>query len=168
MRVVAYDENGYGNYISIQQEDGFRALYCHLEKVLVKSGDIIEEGQIIGTEGTSGNSTGVHLHLEIRKSSYDTDDHINVAEYLGIKNEEGMVTYIQNYELLEFLGIMDYWRQGYKGKGVTIASRESEKTCEKCGCTISDDCWKGEYSNVIFQKKSHSKIFRITQKKRKS
>lgn len=128
VRVTPYEKDGFGNYVSIQQEDGFRALYCHLEKVLVKSGDIIEEGQIIGIEGSTGKSTGVHLHLELRKAPYDADDYIDIAEYLGIKNTEGPVNYIENYELLEYLGIMDYWRQGYKGKGITIASRESEKS----------------------------------------
>ena len=128
VRVTPYEKDGFGNYVSVQQEDGFRALYCHLEKVLVKSGDVISEGQVIGIEGSTGNSTGVHLHLELRKAPYDIDDHINIAEYLGIKNEKGPVNYIDNYELLEFLGIMDYWRYGYKGKGITIASRESSTT----------------------------------------
>lgn len=123
---VGYDNTGFGNYVVILQEDGFKALYCHLKSYSVKENDSIEEGQIIGIEGTSGNSTGVHLHLEIRKAPYGRDDHIDVAEYLGIKNQVGMVAYIQNYDLLEYLGIMDYWRQGYKGKGITIASRESE------------------------------------------
>ena len=123
---AGYDPTGFGNYVVILQEDGFKALYCHLKSYSVKIDDVIEEGQIIGIEGTSGKSTGVHLHLELRKAPYGRDDHINIAKYLGINNEVGMVTYIQNYELLEYLGIMDYWRLGYKGKGITIASRESE------------------------------------------
>ena len=94
VRVTPYEKDGFGNYVSIQQEDGFRALYCHLEKVLVKSGDIISEGQVIGIEGMSGNSTGIHLHLEIREAPYETDNHINVASYLGIKNQKGKVEYI--------------------------------------------------------------------------
>ena len=94
VRVTPYDKDGFGNYISMQQKDGFRALYCHLEKILVKPGDTIEEGQVIGVEGTSGNSTGVHLHLELRKAPYDIGDHINVAEYLKIKNQKGKVEYI--------------------------------------------------------------------------
>lgn len=125
---VGYDPTGFGNYVVILQEDGFKALYCHLKSYNVKNSELVEEGQIIGIEGTSGKSTGVHLHLELREAPYDKENHIDIAEYLGIKNEEGMVSYIQNYELLEFLGIMDYWRQGYKGKGITIASRESENT----------------------------------------
>lgn len=125
---VGYDSTGFGNYVVILQEDGFKALYCHLKSYNVKKDDTIEDGQVIGIEGTSGNSTGVHLHLEIRKAPYGREDHIDVAEYLEIKNEKGPVKYIDNCELLEYLGIMDYWRQGYKGKGITIASRESEKT----------------------------------------
>jgi len=125
---VGYDPTGFGNYVVILQEDGFKALYCHLKSYNVEKNDLIAEGQIIGIEGTSGNSTGVHLHLELREAPYGREDYINVAEYLGIKNEEGPIDHIDNYELLEYLGILDYWRLGYKGKGITIASRESEKT----------------------------------------
>lgn len=107
VRVTPYEKDGFGNYVSIQQEDGFRALYCHLEKVLVKSGDIISEGQVIGIEGMSGNSTGIHLHLEIREAPYKTDNHINVANYLGIKNQKGKVEFMfkegQELEAIDYL-----------------------------------------------------------------
>lgn len=125
---AGYDSTGFGNYVVILQEDGFKALYCHLKSYSVKENDFVEEGQIIGIEGSTGNSTGVHLHLELRKAPYGRDDHIDVAEYLYIKNENGPATYKDNYELLEYLGILDYWRQGYKGQGIKIASRESKKT----------------------------------------
>lgn len=121
---VGYDSTGFGNYVVILQEDGFKALYCHLETFNVKDGETVEQGQILGIEGNTGNSTGVHLHLELRKAPYGREDYIDVTEYLGIKNEEGTVNYINNYELLEYLGIMDYWRQGYKGQGITVASYE--------------------------------------------
>ena len=65
-----YDRTGFGNYVVILQEDGYKTLYCHLKSYNVNKGDAIEEGQAIGIEGMSGNSTGVHLHLEIRKSPY--------------------------------------------------------------------------------------------------
>lgn len=125
---AGYDSTGFGNYIVILQEDGFKALYCHLKSYNVKEKDSIDEGQIIGIEGTTGNSTGVHLHLELRKAPYGRDDHVDVAEYLYIKNENGLVKHKDNYEILEYLGILDYWRQGYKGQGIKIASRESKNT----------------------------------------
>lgn len=125
---AGYDTTGWGNYVVVLQEDGFKVFYCHLKAYNVKENDFIDEGQIIGIEGMSGESTGVHLHLELRKAPYGRDNHIDVAEYLYIKNENGPVVYKDNYELLEYLGILDYWRQGYKGQGIKIASREPEKT----------------------------------------
>lgn len=112
--------------MSILQNDYNKALYCHLESYNVKVGDKIEEGQVIGIMGSTGNSTGPHLHLEIRKSPYHREDYIDVAEYLYIKNENGNVQYKDNYEILNYLGVLDYWGAGYKGQGVTIASRESK------------------------------------------
>ena len=123
---MGYDPTGFGNYISILQNDYNKALYCHLKSYDVKIGDKIEEGQVIGVMGSTGNSTGPHLHLEIRKSPYHREDYIDVAEYLYIKNENGNVQYRDNYELLNYLGVLDYWGAGYKGQGVTIASRESK------------------------------------------
>lgn len=88
---AGYDKTGFGNYVVILHPDGYKSFYCHLEKYNVSKTDKIEEGQIIGIEGTSGNSTGVHLHLELRKYPYGINNHINVAEYLGIKNKKGKV-----------------------------------------------------------------------------
>jgi len=93
---VGYDENGFGNYVSIIQADEKKVLYCHLERYFVTIGDLVTEGQIIGKEGTTGNSTGIHLHLEIRKEPYSSDSHINPAEYLGIKNQRGAVEFIED------------------------------------------------------------------------
>ena len=89
--VVAFDRYGYGNYVSIKQPDGYKTLYCHLESTSVKVGQAIKEGDLIGIEGTTGNSTGVHLHLEMRKAPYAKGDHIDVAKYLLIKNQKGAV-----------------------------------------------------------------------------
>lgn len=91
VRVTVKSTTGFGNYISIEQEDGIRALYCHLESFKVKVGDKIKAGDVIGIEGMTGNATGVHLHLELRKSPYKSSDHINPAEYLGILNQLGRV-----------------------------------------------------------------------------
>ena len=89
--VVAFDRYGYGNYVSIKQPDNYRTLYCHLESTSVKVGQTIKEGDLIGIEGTTGNSTGIHLHLEMRKAPYSSKDHIDVAKYLFIKNQKGAV-----------------------------------------------------------------------------
>jgi len=57
---------GYGNYVVIDHGNGFVSLYGHLNSIYVQSGESVSNGQRIGTVGNTGNSTGPHLHFEIR------------------------------------------------------------------------------------------------------
>lgn len=56
---------GYGNYIVINHGSGYVSLYAHLSKVMITEGSYVQNGDIIGKSGNTGNSTGPHLHLEI-------------------------------------------------------------------------------------------------------
>lgn len=58
---------GYGNSITIDHQNGYTTLYAHLSKINVEKDQIINKGEKIGIMGTTGNSTGVHLHFEIAK-----------------------------------------------------------------------------------------------------
>ncbi len=64
---------GYGNYVVIAHSGGLTTLYGHLAKVLVKVGDGISQGTAIGLEGSTGNSTGAHLHFELRVNGAPMD-----------------------------------------------------------------------------------------------
>lgn len=57
---------GYGKHVIIRHDNGYISLYAHLSNILVKAGDRVNQGLKIGNVGTSGWSTGAHLHLEIR------------------------------------------------------------------------------------------------------
>jgi len=57
---------GYGNYIVIQHSNGTQTLYAHALKILVGEGGRVNQGQTIALMGSSGKSTGVHLHFEVR------------------------------------------------------------------------------------------------------
>lgn len=85
------DPNGFGNYVSIEHADGKRVIYAHLESFKKKAGDKVKAGDVIGIEGSTGRSTGIHLHLEVREAPYNTNNRINIADYLEIKNEVGLV-----------------------------------------------------------------------------
>lgn len=89
-RGTFYDKNGFGNYVTVQHDDGVRTIYAHLESFAnIPKGTRIKAGTVLGIEGTTGRSTGIHLHLEGRKLPYLPANHINIAEYMGIENELG-------------------------------------------------------------------------------
>lgn len=57
---------GYGSYVVIKHNNGTQTLYGHLSNVSVSAGENVEQGQAIGAMGSTGKSTGVHLHFEVR------------------------------------------------------------------------------------------------------
>jgi murein DD-endopeptidase MepM/ murein hydrolase activator NlpD len=64
---------GYGNYVVIAHGGGMITLYGHLEQVLVHPGQAVRAGDPIGLEGSTGNSTGPHVHFELRMRGVPTD-----------------------------------------------------------------------------------------------
>ena len=76
--LVGSSSSGYGNYVVIAHSGGLDTLYGHLSTAVVKVGQLVTQGQPIGLEGSSGNSTGPHLHFELRINQKP----INPAPYL--------------------------------------------------------------------------------------
>ena len=70
---TGYD-GAYGNQTIITLEDGTEIWYCHQTSILVSPGDTVRGGQAIGTVGSTGNTTGPHLHLEVRPGAGDPVD----------------------------------------------------------------------------------------------
>ena len=66
VRIVEYEARGYGHYIVIRHNNGLETLYAHLSKPLVKVNQEVTAGQLIGLGGSTGRSTGPHLHFECR------------------------------------------------------------------------------------------------------
>lgn len=66
---VGVDPNGYGNYVAVcDPETGVCAQWAHMDKIHVKPGDVVKQGQVIGLTGNSGNSTGPHLDYTVTKN----------------------------------------------------------------------------------------------------
>ena len=61
-----FNYGGYGNLIMIMRKDGTQTRYAHLSKILVDVGDRVEAGETIGRMGNTGDSSGSHLHFEVR------------------------------------------------------------------------------------------------------
>lgn len=63
----------YGNLVTVRHENGYETRYAHLSAVTVKEGDVVQPGQQIGAVGTTGYSTGPHLHFEVRHDGKTID-----------------------------------------------------------------------------------------------
>ncbi len=64
VRLVAYEENGYGHYVVVACENNIRYLYAHCQRIVVTEGEQVTTGQTIAYVGNTGRSTGSHVHLE--------------------------------------------------------------------------------------------------------
>ena len=66
VRISQYNKGGYGNLVIIRHDNGLETYYGHLSERMVQPGQWVEAGQIIGLGGSTGRSTGPHLHFETR------------------------------------------------------------------------------------------------------
>ena len=80
---AGYD-GSYGNKTVVTLEDGTELWYCHQTSILVSVGDTVRGGQQIGTVGSTGNTTGPHLHLEVRPGGGDPVSPIDALRVHGI------------------------------------------------------------------------------------
>ncbi len=71
--------SGYGNVVEIDHGNGYKTLYAHNSANLVRAGDVVRAGQNIAKVGSTGRSTGSHLHFEVKLN----DRQVNPRQYLG-------------------------------------------------------------------------------------
>ena len=76
---VVVSATGYGLHVILDHGDGLTTLYAHLDSVAVVDGDVVAAGDVIGAVGSSGNSTGPHLHFEVRRDGIAEDPTLDVA-----------------------------------------------------------------------------------------
>ena len=88
----------FGNRVVVRGDDGKYYMYCHLSKRLIESGAKVRAGDHIGIEGSTGLSTGSHLHFEVRDRQGAGYKCFEAAGLLGINNSVGI--YGNDYEAI--------------------------------------------------------------------
>jgi murein DD-endopeptidase MepM/ murein hydrolase activator NlpD len=76
---VGFDPDGAGNYVVVTVDSHVRVFYCHLSSIGVVNGQAVSAGEVIGALGSSGNSTGPHLHFEIQRDGSSIDPAVWLA-----------------------------------------------------------------------------------------
>jgi len=67
------DNSGYGNRVMVDHGNGYKTLYAHMSKINVVIGQTVKRGDVLGQMGSTGRSTGTHLHFEIRTAGGNND-----------------------------------------------------------------------------------------------
>ena len=78
---VGYQDNGAGNYVWINHGDGYSSIYMHMTRYIVKKDQYVEAGQVIGYVGSTGRSTGNHLHFGLKYNG----SYVDPLKYIRVK-----------------------------------------------------------------------------------
>ncbi len=156
-----YSTTPYGNYVLLNHREGFQTLYAHLSGIIVSTGDPVLQNQMIGYSGNSGNSTGPHLHFEMRCENKPIDPQPYLDRTHGIgqpatSDGNGKKSGMAQWQVLcDVLNV----RSGpgihfpvcdQLMRGTTLAEEERS---ESCWIQISSGHWAAmKYDNEIFMR----------------
>ncbi|WP_449620178.1 peptidoglycan DD-metalloendopeptidase family protein [Robertmurraya sp. Marseille-Q9965] len=125
----SYHSSSYGNVIFVKHPNRFETVYAHLSKRNVKEGQTIKQGDIIGEMGSTGRSTGVHLHFEVHKNEWTVgkENALNPVAVLGNVGKGAHVQAMKEVkDKAQVAGVMDNGQVA----GVAETSDESIPTTE--------------------------------------
>jgi murein DD-endopeptidase MepM/ murein hydrolase activator NlpD len=97
--ILADNMGGYGMAVALEHENGMRqTLYAHMSELFVRPGDVVQQGTVIGRVGSTGASTGAHLHFELRQM---LPDGTWVAQDAGQPLQIAMSTLVQSLQIAQ-------------------------------------------------------------------
>jgi len=146
---VGYEPNGAGNYVYINVESGVEMAYFHFAKVNVKKGQRVKAGEVIGYMGSTGRSTGAHLHwgIKVNNNWIDPTDYLD-KEWASVKpSPKGEVKVTITLNMLQ---------KGSKGEQVKTLQRLLIMLGYSCGSAgVDGDFGNGTLNAVIAYQKAN-------------
>ena len=109
VRITRYDRHGYGYFTVVRHSNGLETLYGHMSKFIAAVGDTLKAGDPIGLGGSTGRSTGYHLHLEFRYlgTPINPNDIVDFSTH-KVKNSVLMLT-ASNFDYIKEIEKIRYW-----------------------------------------------------------
>ena len=107
-------KHGYGNNVTINHGDGYKTKYAHLNEIFVKEGDIVNLEDVIGTVGSTGMSTGNHLHYEIILNNKPINPLSFYFEDISEKNSNDYIKVLSELEVVKdqlLTNNKSHWKQ---------------------------------------------------------
>lgn len=143
VKTVGWDPNGWGRYVRVQEKTtGLIHIFCHLvrDSVRVSVGQAVSRLSVLGTMGTTGNSTGVHLHFQIEDAArkvYDPTSWLGIPNAVGsyhsndyqIKTEPAQSPSTSKPEVKEEVSVLDQFKD--KASISSWATASVEKAVKK-------------------------------------
>ena len=131
------DGGGWGNHVIIDHGNGYKTIYAHMypNTITVRSGDVVEQGQVIGKIGNSGSSTGGHLHFEVRLNN----ERVDPEEYVDPDNPRPQGIGVISQELYNFISAFEGGTQYYNSadRTYTVFNNGLDSNLElTCGIAI--------------------------------
>lgn len=115
----------WGNYVTVRDKQGYQHIFAHMSKRIVSVGDVVKIGDVLGIEGTTGYSSGNHLHYEVRKSNNKA---VDPAVFY-----KGAVFNVGTYDVTDKIKVGDevvpnwgWYVQAIANDIVTIASKQGK------------------------------------------
>ena len=125
VRLVSYDRRGYGHYVVVRHGNGLESLMGHMSRVLVRENEEVKAGDPVGLGGSTGRSTGPHLHLEYRflGNAFDPTKLIDF-DSMAVRTEDGgdyLLTLADTYSHKEVLAELSKARYHRVRSGDTLS-----------------------------------------------
>lgn len=110
----------YGNVIFVEHPNGYETVYAHLSKRIVKEGQKVSKGQVIGYIGSTGRSTGPHLHFEVHNGDWNSARNNAIDPLFVLTNEPILVTALMEKEQAEMQRKLANLSKGYHYEEETL------------------------------------------------
>jgi murein DD-endopeptidase MepM/ murein hydrolase activator NlpD len=135
VRVVAFDGRGYGKYVVVRHYNGLETLYAHMSQQLVQSGQLIKAGHVVGLGGSTGRSTGSHLHYEVR---YEGNAFTPLELYAFPENSLKSDRYLLTPKVWDHLRGKAVVRQEFASGERSVQSRTTQWVRVRSGQTLTE------------------------------